>query len=253
MLRRDLQPSWDQVSHAGLVLACYIERADEKGEGKREVLKRSIEAANRAKDLYTLAFNRKHYDARASEQFMSVQGRLVVGLGGESVLETGLTLHHTYGTPVIPGTALKGLAAHYCDSVWGAARSEFKRETGAHYLTLFGTTEDSGHIIFHDAWITPANLGASNQGLVMDVMTPHHSEYYMAEPNDNEKAPTDFDDPNPVAFLSVTGEFRFAVSCDADSEEGKKWANLAMTLLTEVLMSWGVGAKTSSGYGRFSG
>jgi len=35
---------------------------------------------------------------------------LVVGLGAESVLETSLTLHRIYGYPIIPGSALKGLA-----------------------------------------------------------------------------------------------------------------------------------------------
>jgi CRISPR-associated protein Cmr6 len=56
-----------------------------------------------------------------------VQGRLIVGLGGDNVLETGLTLHHTYGVPLIPGNALKGLAAHYCDQVWGQADAEFRK------------------------------------------------------------------------------------------------------------------------------
>ena len=33
----------------------------------------------------------------------------VVGLGNETILETGLTLRHPYGLPYVPGTALKGL------------------------------------------------------------------------------------------------------------------------------------------------
>ena len=39
--------------------------------------------------------------------------RMVVGLGGETVLETDLTLHHLYGFPYIPGSALKGLTRAY--------------------------------------------------------------------------------------------------------------------------------------------
>jgi len=31
--------------------------------------------------------------------------------------------------------------------------------------------------------------------------------------SDGEAAPTDFDDPNPVTFLSVGGTFRFVVEC----------------------------------------
>ncbi|MCB0182832.1 MAG: type III-B CRISPR module RAMP protein Cmr6, partial [Caldilineaceae bacterium] len=41
---------------------------------------------------------------------LTSDARLVVGLGGESTLETALTLHRVHGFPVIPGSALKGLA-----------------------------------------------------------------------------------------------------------------------------------------------
>lgn len=44
---------------------------------------------------------------------MAVTDRLIVGLGAESVLETGITLNKVYGVPVIPGSALKGLTRHY--------------------------------------------------------------------------------------------------------------------------------------------
>ena len=36
--------------------------------------------------------------------------RIVIGLGGAHVLETNMLLHHIYGIPYIPGSALKGLA-----------------------------------------------------------------------------------------------------------------------------------------------
>ena len=38
-----------------------------------------------------------------------VQWRLVVGLGLPSPLETGITLHHLYGIPYLPGSAIKGV------------------------------------------------------------------------------------------------------------------------------------------------
>jgi len=41
---------------------------------------------------------------------LQTESRLVVGLGSESVLETTMTLQRVYGFPVIPGSALKGLA-----------------------------------------------------------------------------------------------------------------------------------------------
>jgi len=36
--------------------------------------------------------------------------RMVVGLGAENVHETSMTLHHVYGIPYIPGSALKGIS-----------------------------------------------------------------------------------------------------------------------------------------------
>ncbi|MFA6364573.1 type III-B CRISPR module RAMP protein Cmr6 [Methanoregula sp.] len=177
------------------------------------------------------------------------RGRLVIGLGSESVLETGITLHHTYGTPVIPGSALKGLASHYCDQVRGVTNPGFKRGE-VYHNALFGTDEDSGHIIFHDAWLTPGSLASA---LPRDIMTPHHGDYYAGK----SAAPTDFDDPNPVSFLSINGTFYISVSCDCDvddengkNETGKKWEDLAFRILSDALREWGIGGKTSAGYGR---
>ncbi|MBN1236757.1 MAG: type III-B CRISPR module RAMP protein Cmr6 [Methanotrichaceae archaeon] len=177
------------------------------------------------------------------ENIFKTSGRMVIGLGGENVLEAGLSLQHTYGTPLIPGSALKGLAAHYCDQVWGVADPKFKKG-GDYHQTIFGSTEDSGHIVFYDAWITPESLADS---LKPDVMTPHHSNYYS---NKNGAAPTDFDDPTPIPFLSIVGSFHVAVSCDVQSEDGEKWAKLAFKMLTESLREWGIGGKTNAGYGR---
>jgi CRISPR-associated protein Cmr6 len=168
---------------------------------------------------------------------------MIIGLGGENVLETGISLQHTYGTPFIPGSALKGLTAHYCDQVWGAIDTKFKLGEEYHE-TIFGTTEDSGHIIFHDAWITPESLGDS---MKPDVMTPHHSVYYS---NKEDAAPTDFDDPIPITFLSIVGGFYVTVSCDVQNEVGEKWAKLVFKMLTEALKEWGIGGKTNAGYGR---
>lgn len=248
--RAALSGVFTKPSHPGLLLASYLRTTGDKGAGKRELLKESAAALKHAKAVYELAFRRWQQETRdAATQVLAVRGRLVLGLGAENVLETGLTLHHTYGTPILPGSALKGLASHYSHRVWGQNDPAFK-SGGLHHRELFGATDDSGHIVFHDAWITPESLDAPNQGLILDVMTPHHSKYYMAGNNDNQAAPTDFDDPIPVAFLSVAGKFRVAVSCDVPGESGQKWAQLALQLLTEALAHWGVGGKTNSGYGR---
>ncbi|MBI1747853.1 MAG: type III-B CRISPR module RAMP protein Cmr6 [Acidobacteria bacterium] len=246
----------DEGTNAGLLLARFLhtplkDPKENHPEDRHNLYGSALKACRAAAPVYTQAFDRwKEITKTAAERYMSVHGRLVIGLGGENVLETGITLHHTYGIPIIPGSALKGLAAHYCVQVWGKKEAEFGSR-GKDYLELFGAADDAGHIVFHDGWITPESLSRPNQGLTLDVMTPHHSNYYRPVANDDSQAPTDFDDPNPVTFLSVSGTFRIAVSCDAaDAQQRVKWANLALTLLTQALEHWGVGGKTSAGYGR---
>ncbi|MDD2755212.1 MAG: type III-B CRISPR module RAMP protein Cmr6 [Methanothrix sp.] len=228
-------------------------------EARRDLFEVMCKSLAQSETIYQAAYKRQLTSLQTSsiqkpkaEGLFLTKGRMVIGLGGENVLETGITLHHTYGTPLIPGTALKGLASHYCDQVWGVGDQGqgFKRwksgETGGDYhKAVFGTTEDSGHIIFHDAWIIPETLGESLQP---DVMTPHHGDYYSDDSGNTP--PTDFDDPNPVTFLSVVGTFHIAVLCDVPGEEGQKWAKLAFDLLTEALKEWGIGGKTNAGYGR---
>jgi CRISPR-associated protein Cmr6 len=196
--------------------------------------------------LYGAAFERyiTSLGSFGKQENFETLGRLVIGLGSENVLETGITLHHTYGTPVIPGSALKGLASHYCDQVWGADESNvtFRKKNGYHDL-LFGTNEDSGHILFQDAWITPDSLARS---LKRDIMTPHHGDYYSGK----DSAPNDFDEPNPISFLSISGIFHVVVICDVQDSNGKEWEKLAFRILSEALTNWGIGGKTSSGYGR---
>ncbi len=258
------QQELHNAAHAGLVLRRFLQVAVQDELKKHPVARSELFATARSSatnscGLYQFAFARwcESVSTPTSER-LQVQGRLIVGLGGDNVLETGITLHHTYGMPMIPGSALKGLAAHYCDQVWGRADEDF-RNSGAHHKILFGTTEDSGHIIFHDAWITPDSLQAGDKsGLVLDVMTPHHTDYYSDnkyEGGDQQGSlipPTDFDDPTPIPFLSVAGAFQVTVSCNVAGEDGDQWSRLAFELLEEALREWGVGGKTSSGYGRLN-
>lgn len=244
-------------SHAGLLLSRYLRGHEEKGEGSRseraKLLRAAIGACRAANGVYVPAFEKwRETIANLDAVFKigAIDGRLIIGFGSESPLETGLTLHHTYGVPLIPGSALKGLAAHYCDQVWGKLEPAYRRG-GKHFSTLFGTVEDGGHILFYDAWITPDSL---NDCLVLDVMTVHHAGYYQSKMGQGKSesipAPSDFDDPTPIPFLSVQGKFAVVVKCDVPGAEGREWANLAMNLLWEAMTEWGIGGKTGSGYGR---
>lgn len=237
--------------HSGLLLQRYLceNATGEEGnpEEKRAILEAAIGAASNAQlgRLYASALARwqQSLPPIAASIELQTAGRLIVGLGSENVLETGITLHHTYGLPLLPGSALKGLAAHYCDQAWGLADKKFKKGDVYHKL-LFGTTDDSGCIVFHDGWYVPAPDSAP---LRLDVMTPHHPRWL-----DGSVPPTDFDSPNPVPFLSVAGRFFIAVSWRGPvSDQATSWCNLALACLRDALFDWGIGGKTSSGYGRF--
>jgi len=255
------------ATHPGLLLQKYLLKQSDPDERRALlVAARDVARSVPLQKLYQAAYQRWKDSFAQSGPHASAQlttdRRLIVGLGAENVLEAGLRLHHTYGVPIIPGSALKGLAAHYCDTVWGQRhlgdsappdnkrfrrkRSEIEPEGGYHRL-LFGTTEDGGVITFHDAWIVPESLNAG--ALRLDVMTPHHPKWQM-----NEAPPSDFDSPNPVSFLSVAGSFDLHISwsgpAETPPEQAKAWTELAMEILCEALSEWGVGGKTSSGYGR---
>jgi len=237
--------------HPGLLLQRYLceNATGDNGnpEEKRAILLAAINAAHNAEvtQLYKDAFNRwrQSLPELTAAKDLQTAGRLIVGLGSENVLETGITLHHTYGLPWIPGSALKGLAAHYCAQVWGPTEPKFRKEAEYHRL-LFGTTDESGCIIFHDGWFIP---DSEKEPLKLDVMTPHHLNWL-----DGSVPPTDFDSPTPVPFLSVVGRFHIAVSwCGPANDRSRNWTELTLSLLADALHYWGIGGKTSSGYGLF--
>lgn len=166
-----------------------------------------------------------------------VDTRLAINLGSESVLETDIALLHPFGMPYIPGSALKGLAAFY-------ARNELDPQTWEKgteaYRILFGDGDQPGYVTFFDALYIPGT-GYKGKVLWADIITPHHSEYYQGK---EDAAPADWDDPTPIPFLTATGEYLIALAGPQD------WVKAAFKILEHALLEKGIGAKTSSGYGR---
>jgi CRISPR-associated protein Cmr6 len=183
--------------------------------------------------------------------------RILIGHGLTSAHEVGLTLHHTYGTPVIPGSALKGVLAHYVHRTIGAADERWRGpmldddgrvvdDPGVFFRTLFGAAPSEGDeqgyagvVAFHDALMHPG----PGKPLAADVLTPHQTEYYR----DASADPNDYTSPIPVGFISVKPGVRFDVWLSGDDAG---WVGTAATLLEHALREHGVGGKTSSGYGR---
>ncbi len=186
---------------------------------------------------YRLAYKRweNHWTQEQPGAFCMkgrVSSRVIVGLGSESVLEVGIRLNHTYGTPVVPGSAIKGVL-----------RSRIEDERLADFL--FGSLAAAAYTEFQDAWWVPENRSP----FAVDVMTVHHPDYYGAK-GTSIPSPSDFDNPNPVQFLSVRGSFLFVARFLGD-DAGGAWGVYVRKLLQDTLEKDGIGGKRSAGYGRF--
>jgi len=120
-----------------------------------------------------------------------------------------------------------------------------KQPPGEAFLAVFGDTEDSGLVQFHDAWWVPADPGSggAEKPFVRDVITVHHPEYYQES---SPPLPSDQDSPTPVPFLAVRGAFLFAVTSPS-----AEWSDLLKVMVTEMLTTHGVGGKKAAGYGTF--
>ncbi len=232
----------DITSNAALWLDKYME--SHKGDKSKKKLVKEVSEGIPTPKEYDAFFKRwKESLTKKCEVIpkeAKVQSRLAIGLGAESVLETSVTLHRTYGTPYIPGSALKGLAAHYArnyldEKDWGTKSKA--------YQELFGTTDKSGCVDFYDALYIP-DTGYSNEGkkqaLWADIITVHHPKYYQGD----EQAPADWDSPTPIPFLTATGRYLIALGGE------KEWVETTYEILGHALHQLGIGAKTSSGYGR---
>lgn len=167
--------------------------------------------------------------------------RMVVGLGGETVLETDLTLHHLYGIPFIPGSALKGLTRSYVTTEVKENQSDKIDNDNETVKRIFGSQEHAGTVIFFDAM--PVN---GETKIELDIMNPHYPDYYG-----KGQPPTNDQNPSPITFLTVANTtFMFALAPrnpkkdQGDVEQVKTW-------LQEALAKYGIGGKTSAGYGYF--
>ena len=115
--RKEILKWWAQKGtgeNASLLLDRFLRVAvkDKKNhpQARKDLFEAMCQSLVRSEETYTAAYERHELSTKdlESKGHFSTAGRLVIGLGGENVLETGLTLSHTYGTPMIPGTALKG-------------------------------------------------------------------------------------------------------------------------------------------------
>lgn len=233
-------------SHAGLWLERYLKKVGDKKGGNATAIEDVTKTVkipaeyNRHYERWVSEIKKKENEKLALTANATVQGRMVVGLGAESILETAITLHRTYGVPFIPGSALKGLASAAAHRF--LANDEWRKKTdgkvqGPSHEIMFGNTKTAGFVTFHDALLVPEG---GQIPLDLDVMTVHHAKYYGG----GNEPPADWDSPNPVSFVTARGTYLIAL------EGPEEWTRAALDILAVALQEDGIGAKTAAGYGR---
>ena len=218
--------------------------------------------------------------------------RLIVGIGSASVYEVGMTLHHIYGIPYIPASSIKGLVRTWliqngwgmeeeseadafqesklmCDIFGCPEKTEYgdkpKKNKPSYYKANHPTiAEKQGDVVFFDAFPMSAPK------IEADIMNVHYPDYYKDD--EGRTAPTDFQSPNPIPFLTVGNKDLNGQSLKFQSyigiKENKKIGDVKQKLidstsltnestilefvqywLNNALSSHGIGAKTAVGYG----
>jgi CRISPR-associated protein Cmr6 len=212
---------------------------------------------------------------------LQTASRLIVGLGAEHALETAITLDRSSGTPLIPGSALKGVARTFAligiaqqlqftdEQIETAlntlddwlSKAEIKWDTLEDYglsrldqeqkktlsdwvetfRSVFGFLGAVGRAIFFNA-----SYAGNSKPFEVDVMTPHFGKYYI-----ERAAPSDDQNPVPVPYLVVRENQTFWFAVGAKTSSDVQIAKQARFWLREGLIAYGVGAKTAQGYGIF--
>lgn len=262
MKRRDLltQSSCD---HAGLFLDKGFTTWAKDSDGQYTQHNQAThEHHQKAAQIFCLGLYKKVYENWKQTQvknkensrvwFGKLTNRMYLGMGEASPLEAGITLHHTYGVPFIPGSAIKGVISHYFNELdylnkQNEDDEKLKQIRKQIKSTLFGTEASStnkqdsgsaGSVIFNDAWWIP-----EDKALAPEIVTVHAVEYYKNK-GKNHPHP-DFESPNPNPQIAIQGSFFFSV------EGTPELAEYAIALLKRAMQEKGIGGKTSSGYGYF--
>ncbi|HNX98049.1 MAG TPA: type III-B CRISPR module RAMP protein Cmr6 [Candidatus Aminicenantes bacterium] len=212
---------------------------------------------------------KKTFEDRFRSVELALVSPLVHGVGNDTPLEVGLTLHDVYGVPYLPGSTLKGIARAWatalladkgaaesggdfyklwkefdkaldrgeCPAVKGADPDLFGRAS-----RVFGCLTRAGAVSFLDAF------PQGDFRFKADIMNPHFPEYYS---EGRRKPPVENQNPIPVYFLVVTGG-RFHFHLLAVDPKDSVLLKSASEWLIGGLTNLGAGGKTSAGYGRFA-
>lgn len=290
-LRNHLQNQWQQSQHFGLLLDKFSPSSGTYQVHKKHKPPETVQLSfgkdgfkqlwlNEWIDTHTFPDFIKHHIQRwqamvtgtgGTQYTLTTASPLIVGLGIGHVLETGIILDRNTGMPLIPGSVLKGLARNLglikvaqavleAPQLADLADLEAEIEQGKRegfskqketpdfnivklFVHIFGTPKSIGNVVFVDA----IYAGTEKPSYHLDIMNPHFPKYYGGD-----TPPSDDQSPIPVPYLTVaTGQhFHFALLPRRSNMPNS--IDTAWTWLKEGLTDFGVGAKTSQGYGLFT-
>jgi len=255
-----------------------------------------------------ISFPPSKYKFLLKEKPFTTSSRLIIGLGGTSPLETSITLHHTFGIPYIPATALKGVCrmvafwkifefikeeikeekeiekyvkslqnkfygslqkekievSHEDDKEKKIILGEKAKKEFLKYQLLFGAQDFKALLLFLDSYPDFGNIKDAKI-FDLDIINVHYPEYYGGG-----NVAGDWENPRPIFFLTITPGVPFLITVLFDqyrfeklkgNEEFEKIISSidfsperlkVEEIIKEALEEFGVGAKTSLGYGVFS-
>lgn len=254
----------------------FADGKEEEAKWKRAGFDNAIKhhANKKALENYKTRWEKVITEANAASFKMKTDWRFIAGLGRKGALEVGFTFHR-YGFAMLPGSSVKGIARAFAfyriaeeldlegeklteldvalsqdnaekhkERMQALSRTDGSNETVIKFRKVFGTTGEAGGAVFFDA------IPQNPPRLKLDIMNPHYPDYYSDK--SNTVYPTNWQNPNPVFFLTVdeSQEFCFAVGWRGRFDDNAKTLRLeAEKWLMGGLTELGAGAKTSAGYG----
>lgn len=193
----------------------------------------------------------------------SLRSRLMVNMSGSVLENAGIALEFASGVPIIPGSAVKGAARRHALTLLKNTPVPEQPDLLNLFLQVFGCVEEDFKNGDLKAWddLAPESrkfigrvsflqaVPQKDPKLCCEVLTPHHMEYMSGK----RVRPYDDEAPVPNFFPAVeAGEnviYSFALSVNRDEDIGL--LNTAAAWLRAALVSVGIGAKGSAGYGLF--
>ena len=230
------------VANRGLWYEKYFDRWDNskwelRSEGKKSWIEATAGATGQQSLLaeYVASQERLVFALEGCIRRFRTESPLLVGAGTPHPIEVGMSWHHGLGIPYIPGSSVRGMARAWA-TLW-IQDPEVER--------ILGAKGGMGTVAVWDA------VPVGPVTLMGDVLTPHYPEFYRNK--DASAEPHDWESPVPILYMSVAprATFQIALSPGPRCQTGD--VDRVAAWIGDALEFTGVGAKTSTGYGRLTG